>query len=334
MHVSSHCDQACGHCSVWRSKGKRGPDLGLEDRVALLREARTLGARAVLFTGGEPFLCDHLEALARAARGLGLSVQVATNGLGLSRAAPWLADCVDEIYVSVEGPEDLHDGVRGPGMFSRLRASIAELHSRSGRPRLIGRSVVSARNGAVLDATVSAARSLGLDALSFLPVDVTSGAFGGDPAGRASFWPGPSEVAAMRASISRIGAAGDLGAFVIEDVRKLFRMADDFLEESAHREAPACTAPEWSSVVEADGAIRPCFFQPTVASGNDASLRGIRRSAEYAAALRVLGRGNALCRSCVCPKRLPPGGISLKEWAGSLLARPPRPLPPKTVSAA
>ncbi len=334
LHVSRHCDQACGHCSLWRSKGKRGPDLGVEERRALLREAASLGGRAVLFTGGEPFLCDHLEELARAARGLGLSVQIATNGLGLSRAAPWLAECVDEIYVSLEGPEELHDGIRGPGMFSRLRASIADLRGRSRRPRLTGRSVVSAQNGAVLDATVSAARSLGLDALSFLPVDVTSAAFGGEPAARASFRPDPLEVAAMRAAISRIGVAGDLGAFVTEDARKLSRMADDFLAESDHREAPGCTAPEWSSVVEADGAVRPCFFQPEVPPGEDGSLRGIRRSAEYAAALRVLGRGDAICRSCVCPKRLPPGAASFKEWASALLGRSTRPFLPRRVSAA
>ena len=78
MHVSSRCDQACAHCSIWKTKGK-GEALGSEDRLRVLSEARSLGAQSVLFTGGEPFLCDHLEALCIAARRLGLSVQIATD---------------------------------------------------------------------------------------------------------------------------------------------------------------------------------------------------------------------------------------------------------------
>ncbi len=320
MHVSTRCDQACAHCSIWRSNRQSGDALGLEERLGLIAEARSLGARAILFTGGEPLLCDHIESLAGAAHGLGLSVQIATNGLGLLRAASWLGGVVDEVYVSVEGPEPIHDSIRGASMFARLRASIAAVRSLPRRPRLVGRSVISSRNAAVLDATANAARSLGLDGISFLAADSTSDAFGGEPASRQFLRPGAAEIAAMREAILRLAAAGELGRFVSEDARKLTSMAADFMKGDAARRAPACNAPEWSSVVEADGALRPCFFQPKVSKvGRGGSLATARRSTAYASALHGLGPGHPICAACVCPKHAAAGLGAVRDRVRAVL---------------
>jgi MoaA/NifB/PqqE/SkfB family radical SAM enzyme len=303
MHISSRCDQTCGHCAIWKGEG-RGASLGREERLEILAEAKALGARSVLFTGGEPFLCDHIEALCAAARRIGLSVQIATNGLGLARAASWLSGQVDEIYVSLEGPEGIHDSVRGPGMFVRMAASVGAVRALRSRPRLVARSVLSIRNAAVIAATVEAARSLGFDAISFLPVDVSSDAFGGDPKARSGLRPDPSAIRALRSGISVLASRGELGRFVTEDARKLASMADAF-EAPEERQAPPCNAPEWSSVVEADGNVRPCFFQPVVGRVEPGSSLGRTRESEaYRKALLDLGPGNAVCRTCVCPKQM------------------------------
>lgn len=321
MHVSRRCDQSCAHCSIWRGAERSRDELQLSERLDIIREARALGARSALFTGGEPLLCDHIETLVRAARDLGLAVQIATNGLGLGRASSWLAESVDEVYVSLEGPEMIHDAVRGPLMFKRLGESITQLVSRRPRPRLIGRCVIAAGNAASLEATVAAARGLGLDAISFLAVDVSTGAFGGEPAARRPLRPSAQKVAEMLAAIGRLSARGELGSFVLEDERKLGMMARDFLLEPAVRTAPRCNAPEWSSVVEADGGVRPCFFQPTVAATPDARIGAVRASSAYTAALRHLGDGNAVCASCVCPKHIPLGMESVTARIASVLRR-------------
>lgn len=321
LHVSRRCDQACAHCSVWRGADRGRGDLDLPKRLEILREARSLGARSVLFTGGEPLLCDHLETLARSARGLQLSVQIATNGLGLGRAAGWLADVVDEVYVSLEGPETIHDAVRGRGMFKRLADNLAALASRRPRPRLIGRSVIAAGNAGAIEGTVAAARRLGLDGLSFLRVDVTSDAFGGAPESRRPLEPSAREVAEMGEAIARLQAAGELASFVLEDERKLGMMARDFVREPARRTAPKCNAPEWSSVVEADGALRPCFFQPAVRGEGNAGIAAVRESAAYAEALRGLGEGNLTCAACVCPKHVPRGMDALTARIAAVVGR-------------
>lgn len=302
MHVSTRCDQACQHCSIWKSNGKAHEELTGTARREILGEARALGARGVLFTGGEPLLSPDLEPLARHARDVGLSVQIATNGLGIARAATWLAELVDEIYVSLEGPVEVHDRIRGAGMFARLESSLVRMREFSRRPRMTGRSVVSEDTAPRMEETVESARALGLDAISFLPIDVTSSAFGGDPKSRLALWPSPEANEALRAAIRTMEVRGELGRFVVEDFTKLMAMSARFSEGAVSAAAPRCDAPEWSSVVEADGAVRPCFFQPGIARAGGSSLGAVRRSGAYADALRTLGRGDETCARCVCPK--------------------------------
>ena len=319
MHVSTRCDQTCAHCSIWKSRTALG-SWGAAERLGAIREAAALGAAAILFTGGEPLLCDHLEELVRTAKKLGLAVQVATNGLGLSRSASWLGGFVDEVYVSLDGPEEIHDSARGPRMFARLRASMTEVLALKPRPRLIARSVISTLNAFALVQTVAAARSIGFDAISFLPIDLTSEAFGGDPSSRQRLKPVAADVIAFRGAIGTLARASELGRYVIEDEAKLSAMAGD-LAEREDGTTPRCNAPEWSAVVEADGALRPCFFQPVVKTAPGLGLEAARRSPDYARAIAQLGSGDRICASCVCPKYVDLDSVSLRGRAARLLGR-------------
>ena len=303
MHVSTRCDQACQHCSIWRKNGNPGAELSASQRMAILDEAASLGARGVLFTGGEPLLSPQIERLARHARSLELSVQIATNGLGVGRASEWLAEVVDEIYVSIEGPAAIHDGLRGAGMFARLRSSLDRMREFPRRPRMIGRSVVSERTAPFVIETVEGARAIGLDAISFLPVDFTSSAFGGDPHNRIAFRTAADAAAIFRSAIRVLEERGEVGEFIVEDAGKLIAM----VARSPAGSAPRCNAPEWSSVIEADGSLRPCFFQPVVARAGDAPLGAIRRSGSYVAALGKFGDADETCAKCVCPKHVSSG---------------------------
>jgi hypothetical protein len=135
-------------------------------------------------------------------------------------------------------------------------------------------------------------------------VDTTSEAFGGDPAGRESLRLSTGDIAALRAAIDRLAASGRLGSYVVEDAEKLRSFATLLEGPVGSVGGPPCNAPEWSSVIEADGGIRPCFFQPRVAAAgaSPGSLREVRGSAAYARAIQDLGPGNPICAACVCPK--------------------------------
>jgi hypothetical protein len=62
-------------------------------------------------------------------------------------------------------------------------------------------------------------------------------------------------------------------------------------------------------VVEADGALRPCFFHGVVGDAR-MGLSAARRSAAYQRALAFVRSPNTTCDRCVCPKRR---GLPLAE---------------------
>lgn len=300
LHVSTRCDQACAHCGIWRREeatSSAGPaSLSDDARVALLEDARAAGASEVLFTGGEPLLSASLERLCRRARELGFQVWIATNGLALGRS-PWVLETVDALFVSFEGPEDLHDAVRGRGMWRRLVESLASLRARGSMPSLTARHVLTRSSMGRWLETASAAATLTFDSLSFLAVDAASDAFGGHPATRAALLPETGQIARFRNEITR--AAADWPRVLAEGPRDLLALADrmDGLV------APRCNAPEWSVVVESDGKVRPCFFQPAFDRWEEGrSLVSLRREPPAREALLRLSPRDATCRACVCPK--------------------------------
>src|SRR6185503_3585264 len=112
-------------------------------------------------------------------------------------------------------------------------------------------------------------------------------------------------VEAFEAAIDGFAASAQAAdGFVLEPASKLRRLARH-LRASAGQgsfERPECDAPLWSSVVEADGALRPCFFHAPVGDVRG-GLAGLRSSRAYHDALGGIAAPNPVCERCVCPKR-------------------------------
>jgi radical SAM protein with 4Fe4S-binding SPASM domain len=62
-----------------------------------------------------------------------------------------------------------------------------------------------------------------------------------------------------------------------------------------------CNAPWVSSVVEADGTVRPCFFHKSLGSIRDESLEDVLNSPTAIAFRRQLDvKSDPICKTCVC----------------------------------
>jgi MoaA/NifB/PqqE/SkfB family radical SAM enzyme len=155
-----------------------------------------------------------------------------------------------------------------------------------------------------LEAIVEAARDLGAHHASFLPLDAASAAFGGDPGARAALIPGADQIASFELAVDRLAARGSFDdGFVLETPDRLRALARHLRASAglAPFERPRCDAPWWSVVVEADGALRPCFFHPALGDARS-GLPSVRASSSYRGALRRIRALNATCERCVCPK--------------------------------
>jgi sulfatase maturation enzyme AslB (radical SAM superfamily) len=88
-----------------------------------------MGYQVVSFSGGEPFLYSGLRQVLQHAKSLGLRTTVTTNGYFLQpQRLELLRDFLDVLAVSLDGPPELHNRLRGsPRAFDRLCAGLESL---------------------------------------------------------------------------------------------------------------------------------------------------------------------------------------------------------------
>jgi MoaA/NifB/PqqE/SkfB family radical SAM enzyme len=310
LAVSDRCDQRCAHCQIWLGPpAAAAPSLTRGERLAIVEEAIALGVEEVLLTGGEPLLSADLWPIAERLATAGVRPLLATNGLLIGAFAAQLARLFAELYVSLDGAAATHDRLRGVPSFERLAAGLRALRAFPKRPLLVARATLHAENASEVEAIAASARAIGFDRASFLPLDAASDAFGGRLEERRRLVPTTEQVAAFEAAIARL--ARDHAGFVLESPSKLRRVAAH-LRASGGAGAfarPECDAPWWSSVVEADGRLRPCFFHAPAGDARD-GLRAARRARGYSDALARVRATNQTCERCVCPKRR---GVPLRE---------------------
>lgn len=126
IEVTTRCNSACGHCFA-RAGRIETYEMTLDTALAIAREGKALGYRNFHVTGGEPLLWPDLYSLIGEAAAMGFeSVFINTNGTLLDAdTAQRLAGfgSLVTLSISLQGPEELHDRVRG----GSYRAAVAGL---------------------------------------------------------------------------------------------------------------------------------------------------------------------------------------------------------------
>lgn len=179
LNLTRRCNLKCVMCEQHRhTPGPTGlnwydprRELPLSTWVDLLDQV--VSFRPSLYvTGGEPTLYPHFPEFLKAAKQRGFMIHLQTNGTLLDRIAGNLVtQGVEAVTVSLDGPQEIHDTVRGQeGAFQKtatgLRALVAarEKHRRPG-PIITINCVISKANLPTLDQMVPLASGLGADIL-------------------------------------------------------------------------------------------------------------------------------------------------------------------------
>ena len=313
--ISPHnqCNCRCVMCDIWRIRENR--EISSADLAPHLAAFRKLHVRWVVLSGGEPQMHSHLHIFLRAIRAQQVRVTLLTAGLLLERQAEIIADTVDDVIVSFDGPPEVHDRIRRVKHASAtIAAGITALRRYRKNMTIRARCTVQKANHNRLCDAVEAAHLVGMNSISFLAADVSSSAFnrpdGWKEDRRQQVLLDHSELEALEQQIERlIQEEGHYApGFIVESPDKLRRIPSHFrawLEGSGHV-APKCNAPWVSAVIEASGDVRPCFFHPTIGNIHDHSFDHIVNGPE---ALRFREQldvsQNSTCRKCVCSLYLP-----------------------------
>jgi MoaA/NifB/PqqE/SkfB family radical SAM enzyme len=311
----SACNCRCVMCDIWKDN-KNLKQLTEDDITDLLSSLKKLGTRQVVMSGGEALLNTNFFKLCQILKKQNIKVCLLTTGLSIKNNAADILKWVDELIVSLDGDEPMHDAIRNiPNAFKKLKEGVMYLKELNPLYRITARTVIHRLNFRNWPAIITAAAEMGIDQISFLPADVSSHAFN-----RQTAWSEPKqheilisehELPELQDTVDQILNRSDYfdTRFIAESREKIQDIYNYYAAFYGLNPFPfkKCNAPWVSTVIEADGSVRPCFFLDVIGNIRDSSLTDILNSDEAISFRKELNTGsNATCAKCVCSLNLPP----------------------------
>jgi len=176
IKLTNRCNLRCKMCGQWGEQGTmRGASAAtLREQMALpvLRQLADQVARfkpMFYLWGGEPFLYPDLIPFMAYLRSRRMLCAINTNGTFLEDAAEDLvkAGSVANVLVSLDGPRDVHDRVRGvPGTYDKVMRGVARVleakrRLRATKPYLTFVTTVNKDNAAEFPGSTTSRRTRG-----------------------------------------------------------------------------------------------------------------------------------------------------------------------------
>jgi len=260
LSLTSNCNLACKMCSQWRHR----EDGVAYDRVlSIMNEARALGADRFTPCGTEIFTRkDIIDILAYAERIGFQQISIVSNGSLLLKDQ--MINQLEKlrtllITISVDGPRDVHDDLRGKGVYDKAVEALRELRARGITASIS--SVIMRQTIDRLKEIVDLAADLGVPVISMQPYNRETAGMDNN---HAAFEFRPDEETSLRKklrNVLRYAASKNIMVYTAN-------MMDHVPPYLTRRIRPippdGCFVPSRLLVVDDVGDTYPCFMMQRV----------------------------------------------------------------------
>jgi len=311
LYITDGCNSRCTMCDIWHNP-RRNMSLDLVDE--LVQQAQQLKTRWVLLSGGEAMQHPAWDEIGNKFRSAGIRTMLLTNGLLVQRQIKRFDGNVDDLIVSLDGgTAETYEAIRGVDAFDLVLDGI-RLAKAEGLS-VTTRTTIQRQNYHEMPQMIRSALSAGADSVSFLAVDVSNPfAFGERfddtiPLADTTQALTRDDVNELDAMIDRLEiefADEFANRQVAESPAKLRRILVSYFRSLLGDEtfsSPRCNAPHFSTVIEVDGTLRPCYFLPAYGhlrrDDNLATMVNNDTALELRSAYSTGQRME--CTHCVCP---------------------------------
>lgn len=311
----SACNCRCVMCDIWKAN-KNLRQLTEADVKSLLSTLKKFGTQQVVMSGGEALLHPNFFRFCEILQKEKIKISLLTTGLTIKKNAEQLLQFVNDIIISLDGDEQLHDAIRNiPGAFKKIKEGVQYIKSINPNYKITARTVIHKLNFHSWSSIIESAKDMQLNQISFLPADVSSHAFN-----REVLWNDAKqnkillqkedlpELKKIIKLIIKNYSSEIQNHFIAESSEKLKKIYDYYAAFYNLNSFPykKCNAPWVSTVIEADGTVRPCFFHDAIGNIHENSLENIlnsKKGIDFRKSLDV--NTNSICKKCVCYLNLP-----------------------------
>lgn len=326
LGVNNACNLHCRMCDVGLGRddtnfgrnltGSRPLDMPWDLYERVVSEAAASRPRPRIgFAFTEPLLWKPLVEAVALARARGLGTAVTTNGWRLPElAAPLAAAGLDDLFLSLDGPPDAHDAIRGrDGSFERAFRGLEALLAGSPRPAASVFCVVTPWNASRLAELVGLLAGLPLAGIGFMHANFTTAEMaeahnalhgGTYPATESNLGPlDPSafDLPALAEEIARVRALRPpFRVSFSPEIDGLDALRRFYLAPEA-RWGRLCNDAARSLMVKSDGRVIPAHgrcYDVTVGNLRESRLADVWNSPEMARFRRTLVGAGGLLPAC------------------------------------
>lgn len=119
-NITHRCNLKCDYCKVWPNNT---PEMDIDRVLVLIDELASLGTKFITFSGGEPLLYKGIGRAIDRSREKGIHVSLNTNGTLVKKYFNDIKN-INEAQVSLDGPPEINDAVRGRGVYDKAIEAI------------------------------------------------------------------------------------------------------------------------------------------------------------------------------------------------------------------
>ncbi|MBN2280622.1 MAG: radical SAM protein [Candidatus Marinimicrobia bacterium] len=181
IFITYRCNLQCKMCGQWGEKGifktfdksTLQHQLSIDEIHNIISDVKSARINITLF-GGEPLINPDIIRIIQIIKKAGLRCNLITNGTLIHRYANELVESgLDEIIFSLDGPELVHDEIRGiPGTYQNALKGFQKLseikkNKNSQKPLININSTIFESNYQIFQDTIEASRPFNPDNLTF-----------------------------------------------------------------------------------------------------------------------------------------------------------------------
>jgi len=214
-----------------------------------------LGVKILVFSGGEPLLREDLLELINYAKCKGLKVCLTSNGTFLndSLVREFSAASVDVVNISIEGPKDIHEYLRGEATFGKALKAL-ELLKKNNIDSTIS-TMICRYNYLYLPYIVELAKEYGVTTVKFQPFNTLFLKPGKNT--EHFFLSGDEEEKFRKLAVYVLSLCNEYG--ISTNPRAYFEKIAPYLGKKVFNKLKTCSALYTSLPINSKGELFPCW---------------------------------------------------------------------------